>query len=282
MGDAGLSIILALGVAASAGSADYLGADCTRRTSALRVAGRIQLAGLAVVGTSLLFGDPPALSPHDIWLSALAGLAIAAGLASLYRALALGPMGATAPTAAVLGAAIPVATATAGGDPLTPAQVVGLLFGLAGIALFASGPMTRGRGAGAHGLAFAILAGLGIGCFTLVIEATSPSAGLWPLALARGTAAVSLLGLARLMETVRAAGSWLSWKILVAGALDAAAMIMFLLALRMGHMALVAVLAGLYPAFTVAWATVIDRERLEVMQRAGLVAALLAIVLIST
>jgi drug/metabolite transporter (DMT)-like permease len=54
-----------------------------------------------------------------------------------------------------------------------------------------------------------------------------------------------------------------------------------MLGLRTGHVAVVAVVAALYPAFTVALATIVDRERLEVAQRFGLVVAFLAIMMIS-
>lgn len=58
-------------------------------------------------------------------------------------------------------------------------------------------------------------------------------------------------------------------------------MVAFVIALQIGQMAIVAVLAALYPAFTVALATMIDRERLQPAQLAGLAFATAAVVLVS-
>jgi drug/metabolite transporter (DMT)-like permease len=273
--------MLALGTAAGAGSADYLGAHFTRRGSALRVAGAIQLFGLLPVALVLLAEGARSLSASDLQLSLLAGISIAIGIASLYRALALGPMGVTAPTAAVLGAAIPVGAAIATGEVLTPVQLAGLLLGFASIVLFASGHIRRPAGARGGAVAFALLAGLGIGSFTLGIEATSPDAGLWPVAIGRAIAASSLLLLAHRRETGPAGEPMASWRLWAAGILDGMAVMLFMLGLRTGHVAVVAVVAALYPAFTVALATIIDRERLEIAQRFGLVVAFLAIMMIS-
>jgi drug/metabolite transporter (DMT)-like permease len=67
----------------------------------------------------------------------------------------------------------------------------------------------------------------------------------------------------------------------VAGLLDSGAMVAFLLALRAGPMSLVAVVTALYPAFTVALATVVDGERMLRTQAAGIALAAGAIVMIS-
>jgi drug/metabolite transporter (DMT)-like permease len=121
---------------------------------------------------------------------------------------------------------------------------------------------------------------VGIGAFTLALDATSADSGLWGLAIARALAAC-VLALAVLALRLRASASN-DWKRLVtAGLLDGSAMIAFVFALRTGHMALVAVVTALYPAFTVALAMLIDRERMLRTQVAGIAVAAAAIVLIS-
>jgi drug/metabolite transporter (DMT)-like permease len=280
MDTSSLSLTLALGAAAGAGFADYLAAHAARRMPVLRVAAWIQGLGLIVVAGSLAWGERPALSSPDLVFAALGGLAIAVGIAALYGALAIGPIGVTAPIAAVVGAALPVAVAVGLGQPLAGAQFLGLLLGLVGVALFAIGPVGERGGGKALGIGLAVLAGLGIGSFTLALDATGPAAGTWPLLVARSVAAASLW-LATLRHQADRARVAVDWPRLgLAALLDAAGMVAFLLALQAGHMAIVAVIAALYPGFTVALAVLIDRERLQRAQLVGLAFAAAAVVLI--
>jgi len=67
----------------------------------------------------------------------------------------------------------------------------------------------------------------------------------------------------------------------IAGALDAAANLFFLLASRQGLLSLAAVITALYPATTVALAIVFLHERPSRAQQVGLGLAAVAIVLIT-
>jgi len=275
------SLMLALGTAAGAGFADYLGAHASRRMPAMIVAAWVQAFGLIVVLAGLLLSGSglPAFTPSGTIAPVLGGLSIAVGLASLYRALAIGPIGVTAPTAAVVGAALPVVAAVGLGEALVGRQYIGLGVGLAGVALFASGPVGRTAEDKLEGLGFAVLAGLGIGGVTLALDASDPAAGLWPLVIVRAVAAASLWVVAAAPTAAAAPGDWK--RLAAAGALDGAAMVAFILALQAGSMAIVSVIAAMYPAFTVALATLIDRERLRWPQLAGLAFAAAAVVLFS-
>jgi len=66
-----------------------------------------------------------------------------------------------------------------------------------------------------------------------------------------------------------------------AGALDAAANVLYLLAIREGLLSVVSVLSSLYPASTVVLAWVVLRERFAPMQRIGLIIAVPAAVLMA-
>ena len=66
------------------------------------------------------------------------------------------------------------------------------------------------------------------------------------------------------------------------GALSACANLAFLLAVRSGELAIVAVITALYPVVTVVLARVLLRERLHPAQIAGLAAAALAVSLLAT
>ena len=65
-----------------------------------------------------------------------------------------------------------------------------------------------------------------------------------------------------------------------AGIVDMTANVLYLLASRMGSLAIVVTLSSLYPASTVALARIVLGERLHRTQVIGLVCALVAVVLI--
>jgi len=276
-----LSLVLALGAAAGAGVADYAAAHASRRLPAIRIAAWIQLVGFTVVAIALAHGDAQGMGLRDGVVAAVSGLSIAVGIAALYRALAVGPISVTAPTAAVVGAALPVLVSIGHGDVLEGTQYLGLVLGLAGVVLFASGPRENMRGARWQGLSLAILAGAGIGGFTIGLESMDPEAGFWPLAIVRATASACLWAVALRGPGSGRAASGLDWRLVGAGLLDGAAMVSFVAALQVGNMAVVAVIASLYPAFTVALATAIDHERLRRPHAVGLLLAAIAVVLVS-
>lgn len=276
-----LPLALALLAAAAAGSGDYFAAHASRRIPAIRVAAWAQAVGLTVVLVACIGSGAPSLVRGDLVLSLLGGGAAAIGIAGLYGALAIGPIGVTAPIAAVVGAAVPIVVDVARSHDLIATQYAGLALGLIAVALLAAAPAQPITGSASRGIVYAILGGLGMGALTIALGASNPGSGIWPLAVARTVAAV-LLGLAVSRRPRPRAPVRPPWsRIVTAGALDGAAMVAFLEALRIGHMALVAVAAALYPAFTVALSTVVDHERMLRTQVAGLIIAAAAIILIS-
>src|SRR5689334_11056791 len=97
-----------LASAASWGAGDFCGGLATKRAGGYAVVIGSQLVGaLSVLALAVVTAEavPPAI--NLAWCAA-AGLAGAAGLLALYRALATGRMGVAAPTSGVLSAAIPV------------------------------------------------------------------------------------------------------------------------------------------------------------------------------
>src|SRR5205823_10632252 len=107
----------------------------------------------------------------------------------------------------------------------------------------------------------ALAAGTGFGLY-FGLPARSPAgSGMWPLLVSRGTASVAVLAMAAAAGLVRRPAAGVVRLALVAGALDAAANTAYLVAVRHGMLALVAVLVALYPAATILLATAVLRER---------------------
>jgi drug/metabolite transporter (DMT)-like permease len=278
--------LLALASAALYGAADFLGGMASRRTNAVAVVVVSQLAGLVVL--ALLMPLFPAATPstRDLGFGAVAGLAGGAGVAMLYRALAVGTMAIVAPTTAVCAVAIPVIAAVMLGERPSPLTVGGILLALLAILLVSQerpridGVTTAGSRGVPPGLGLALLSGVAIGLFFLALARTDRAAGMWPLVVARATSVV--------MFAIPVVAGRRSLRMLPAvaaiaiggGIIDVLANALYLLASRVGPLTIVVTLASLYPASTVVLARVVLGERLNALQVLGIVCALGAVVLI--
>jgi drug/metabolite transporter (DMT)-like permease len=226
----------------------------------------------------------PAATPRtaDLWWGAIAGLTGGIGVALLYHALSIGTMSVVAPTTAVAAVALPVLTSIALGERPRLLAVVGIVLGVASIVLVsrAPAPTSSGPPARASGVGAALLAGIGVGLFLLTLAQTRPQAGMWPLLTDR-IASVAFFGIVagvsrRSLRMPRA----LAGLAIVAGTLDMTANGLYLLAVRIGPLSPVVTLSSLYPASTVLLARALLGERMSAWQTAGVLTALLAVVLI--
>jgi uncharacterized membrane protein len=277
-----MAALLALTAAAAYGVGDFLGGMAARREPSTAV-----VLWSHVVGLVMLLAMAPALggqpTPRGLAVGAMAGLFGGAGVALFYRGLSLGSMSVVAPIAALLSAAVPVIAGLGAGERPSLAAVAGI-----GMALMAVTLVSRERPE-SHGervlqlrpLLLAIGAGVAFGLFFVAIDRAGGDAGIWPLVGAR-VASVSLfaaLGAARVTAArlPRAAlGAALG-----CGLLDAAANVLYVLALSHGLLSVVSVLTALYPAGTVLLARYVLGERLTGVQRTGLAVAGVAAMLIA-
>jgi drug/metabolite transporter (DMT)-like permease len=202
-------------------------------------------------------------------------------LAALYRALAIGNMGVAAPITAVLSAALPVLFASLTQGVPGAFQITGFGLGLLGVWL-----LSRPEGSDNHpqGLGLALVAGVGFGGFLILINQAGGTGFLWSLASARATSLVLMsiiaLGVSRRGPVQLARGLFVP--IILSGVLDVGGNAFFVLAAQVGRLDVAAVLSSLYPATTVLLAWLLLKERMTRAQTAGIVAALLAIPLITT
>jgi len=271
--------LLALTSAACFGAADIIGAVASRRTSAIWVSLALQVTGMPVLLAALLL-MPGLVSARALGLGALAGTAGIVGLVLYLRSLAVGPVGVISPLAALVGAAVPVGWGVVlGGERLQTGEVVGVALGLVAVVLVAWSPRASTRAYGRRGPAFALLAGTTFGLYFVILDATPPDSGLWPLVASRTAGALLLVAV--LLVAHRPAPSGGVWKLLlVGGTVDTLATLTFLLATREGLLSLVALLASLSPVVALVLARFLLKERLTGLQASGVVVAMLAIGLI--
>jgi len=282
-----VAAVLALVAALAYGTADFYGGLAARRLPAAAVVLRsntlafpcLLLANLAVAGT---------WTAHDAVAGGLAGIGSTVGLLLLFRALAEGTMSIVAPITAVLAAVMPVTVGLGTGERPPLLALTGLPVALVAVVLLAAPPSAGGgRLALPSGNLLAALgAGLGFGLFFVALDATAHDAGLWPVVVSQA-AGIVLLSAFRLFgggsrngATRNGAGP--QWPAVAAsGLFSAVGHVSFLLATRRGLLALVAVIASLYPASTVLLARIFLGERIVGLQRLGAVLAGVAVVLVS-
>lgn len=276
-----MTLVLGLLAAVVWGSSDFVAGLTSRRTPAGVVLGW-SLAVAAVLTSAAVLSAGP-LPPGRWWLwGSLSGVVGTLGLCALYAGLAAGRMGVVAPVAAC-GVVVPVVVGLLGGDPVGALVVIGLLCAVVGIVL-ASGPELRtgakGERAGLPVL-LALLAALGLGASLVLVERGSHSSvlhTLWSLKVVG--ALVVLLG-ALVVRRVGVPPRATLPGILLVGAADLGANVLYALAATRGPLSVVSVLASLYPVATVALATLVLHERLRPVQGIGVVLALLGVVLLA-
>jgi drug/metabolite transporter (DMT)-like permease len=280
--EVGVAAVLALASAVVYGAADFCGGLASRRASAFAVVALSQGAGLVVLLVLLpwLGGDA---RPADLGWGAAAGIAGASGLVLFYRALAEGVMSVVAPVTAVTAAAVPVLVGLLGGDRIGPWAALGIVLALIAVVLVsAEDGLASLRAARPASLTPALVAGTAFGFFFVLLDQTRDDAGLVPLVGARLMSVVLVVAIAvagrRSLRVPRPALP----TVLLAGVGDMTANALFLLATQQGgQLAITGVLASLYPVSTVVLAQVLLRERLGGAQLAGLVAAVVAVVMIT-
>ncbi len=261
------------------GAADYTGGRATRQSPVFAVLILSQFAGLIGILIAAPIVPDITIGFSDMLWGAAAGASGVLGLALLYRALATTVAAVASPAAALVGAAAPVVAGALMGEQPGLLGWIGI-----GVAIPAVLLLTAERRGGENNhlaLLLGVLAGLGFGGFFVFISRTSADSGLWPLASSKVTAitlalAVSLFnrGQLRVNRPSRIPA-------IAAGVLDMGANILFLVASRIGLLAISGVVSSLYPAPTVILASIFDRQKLSGLRVVGLILALAGVALMT-
>lgn len=273
-----MSAGFALAGAALWGAGDFSGGIGSKGSNAFGVVVVAHGTGLlCMVALALVTGEPIPSAYALLW-GVAAGIGGGLGLVSLYRALAIGQMGISAPVAAVITGALPVLFGIWTEGPPKLVQVVGFGIALVAIWLIAlpSGEIGRPRGLG-----LAICAGIGFGVYLVCSKQAATEAVYWPLAAARAASAAEMLLIVSIgRQAWKPVKKFLPYMI-AAGIFDSTGNLFFVYAVRIGRLDVATVLSSLYPATTVLLAWFILKERVSRMQALGMVAALVAVPLIA-
>lgn len=277
-----MAILLAALSAFLYGSADFAGGLATRSNSVRAVLVVSQLAGtlVALLAAPLIGPNNPTLT--DLLWGAVAGIGGAVGLVSLYRGIASTLVAVVSPSAALIGAVVPVIFGLVSGDRPSLHAWIGIALCLPAVLLLtATGTRAaHERATVRRAMLFGLLAGVGFGSFFIAISRPSPAAGLWPLIAARSVS-VGLVAL-----TAFAAGRSLKvgrrtlLTVLAAGVLDMSANVAFVIATRGSLLSLVTIVTSLFPAPTVLLAWIFFREKVPLFRLVGLVMAIAGVALI--
>ncbi|MEW2327754.1 DMT family transporter [Micromonospora chersina] len=273
-------IVLAAVSAVAFGTADFSGGKASRHADPIAVTVVSQLLSVPLL-LALVLIVPGTPVPLDLAWGLLAGVAGAAGVMLLYKALAGGMMAVVAPVTAITAAVVPIVAGLVTAHFPGTLALAGAGLAVVAIALVSLGEGgTTGRVSGRL-IGMALGAGLLFGIFFALLGQADEGAGMWPVAAVRVSSIAFGLALAvrtgvrlRLRPRVLRLAA-------AAGLLDSAANALFLAAAGRGHLSVVAAIAALYPASTVLLALAVDRERLRPVQLAGLGFAAGALVLAS-
>lgn len=278
-----MAVVFGLLAAAGYGSGDFLGGFASKRAPTQTVVVGSQLVGLVIaVGLAACIAAPR-LDRGDLVYGAVGGCIGLAGVTALYRGLAVGRMSVVAPITAVGSALVPVAWGLVSGERPSPVALVGVVCAFPAVALVSRVPsdadstVVSARGE----VLLAAGAGLCFGVALVLFSEAADGTGLWPLVAARAVSmtllAAGALAVGRLPMPSRSAAPVIA----ATGVLDVVANAFYFFGVGTGLVSLVAVLASLYPAGTVALARVVLDERLSRHQWAGMALAVVGAALIA-
>jgi drug/metabolite transporter (DMT)-like permease len=255
-----------------------MGGLAARKNSPYQVVALVSISGLLILAGAMLLRGEGFPTPQDTLWAITASISGTIGIAALYQGLASAQAALVAPTASVVGVALPVILSTILSGPPSAEKWAGIATGALGIWLVSSSSQRAGgdnRGA----LLLALLAGLGFGGFFILIAQVTPGNIFSPLVVSKLTSLVFALIILRL-QSARLPSLQGNWLAISAGFFDATGNVFYLLATQLTRLEFAAVLSSMSPAITVLLASLVAKQRVTSIQKVGVVICLAAIVLI--
>jgi drug/metabolite transporter (DMT)-like permease len=269
------------------GFSDFFGGLGSRRVTPLLVSFVSQVAAISIA-TVAVFAAPQLWSSSAVVLGLIAGIGGGIGTWAFFAGLAIGPMSVVSPGVAMIYAVVPAIVGIALGERIAPLGYVALVAVVVAAVLLAMPRQRDGTRLTPRAIVYGSVAGLGFAGYIIAIGRTPRDSGLVPLWCDLLMATAIYLG-ALLVNRVRRGPAELRGlrdrravgQSLLAGVLLAAGNILLVVGLHLGELAVMGVLNALYPLGTVILAFVVLKERLSVLQVAGIVLALGASVVLA-
>lgn len=264
------------------GSGDFWGGMVSRRIGAYRAVFYAEIVGLAMLFAGLVVTGEQFPDPGKFWLAVLAGMVGTGGLIILYHAMATGLMSIATPVSALLAAALPVVTGIfLDGIPELTA-LLGFLLAFLAVWLVSQDNSDKPNLQRFSDLYLPLFAGLCFGAYFVLIHSASDSTVIWPMVGSRsGGMAVVVIAMIFSKTSWKMTGER-PWKLIVLNAfLDIFGNAFFIIAGQFGRLDIAAILGSMYPGATVLLAWYYLKEKLNGLQWAGIISALVAIVLLT-
>ncbi len=276
-----MPVVLALCSAVVYGVGDWFGGRASRRQPSIVVAATGQMVSFVLVAAAVLLMGTPVPDAATWGWSAFGGVVGALGIAGLYHGFAHGEVTVVAPVSAVVGASVPVLVGLSTGERPGAMAILGIVVAVIAEALVSGALGTHHHTTPRRIVVLAVLVGACFGLLFVALDRADGDSGMWPLLIARIASVPMLVGLAavRGLRPVRHRPSLTI--AVVAGVFDMGANVLYLEAVRGGMLSVVAVVASLYPASTVALAFAVDKERVGRWQAVGMALAVPALVLVT-
>jgi drug/metabolite transporter (DMT)-like permease len=274
--------VLALISSLTGGTGDFVGGTASRRIGVIRFMVYSQLIGIPIAGVWVVVSAQPVPPLRIIATALAAGAGLTVGVAAFFRAMVVGAISIVAPISAT-GVLVPVVAGIVEGDRPSLVQVAGIVACIGGTMLAARPASRLPSSAREPGVGLACLSALGGGLWFWLMAPASHHDVPWTVLI---VSAVPVCLLAPALIVRRASPRPpLTPRSLTAivsvAALTFVAVATYAFATRRGELALVSVLAGLYPVVPVLLAFGILGERIYGLQRAGVVAVLVGVILLS-
>jgi len=261
------------------GTGDFVGGVLGRRDPT-------PAALVSVFGWMVAVSLPTAVLVAGPWTGAEIGWSVGVGLCwitgfyALMLGVAEGKVVIVVPTAGVVSVVIPVAVDMIRGIRPSAIAGIGVVVGLAAVAIVGLGHEAGGRRSHKWSAAMGLIGGVATGLgFTFLNEATG--AGIWPIVVA----SVVAFGLAAGFLLVNRRRLWVVREGLVPSVALAALFLgsfaALVFAFELGTLTIVSVVASQYPVVTLVLAALVWRQKPRGVQYVGAALALISVALIA-
>lgn len=262
-----MPILLAAFASLFIGLSDTFGRASSRRAESISHVATQMLTG-TVVTIPLLWAIDSTFIRADVISGAVSGVLIGAGLAVVYRAMALSSAAIVAPAAAVLAALLPLGWDLVGGARLVSLEIIGCVIAIASLALTTFNPDLGDRVR--QGLLLGIAGGVLFGLSIVFAVDTSDASGVWPALSQRWFAFVAMVPLALQRSVPLLLPAHVRRFGVAGGVAGALGMVCWIVGSRLGDIGTVSVVSSTYPAVIAVLATRFDEDQVRWWQAIGI------------